>query len=338
MTRNILFTFDYELFLGQRSGTPENCIIKPTQLILSLLKQYNIKHAIFFVDTTYLIKLLDAKEPVYKKHYQTITEQLKEIIGNGHYVYPHIHPHWIDALPVPNKGEWSLKNYSKYRFHNITKEEQSNLFDRSINLLHSIIDPVFPNYEICGYRAGGWCIQPFSDFSLHFKKHNVKYDFSVLKYYSNSSPASYYDFSNTPVNEIYRFEDDVIKEVKNGMFTEFSISTLRFSAINNLLNRLFLKYLWKTNNRSIGDGIGISIEESQNPQRKKGREMIAIELLNKIRFNPYILFLEKNNYMHFISHPKMLSKHNLKTFDKFLSYTTKRYVLETDYKKMIPIY
>ncbi|MBK7667512.1 MAG: hypothetical protein IPJ32_09355 [Sphingobacteriaceae bacterium] len=53
-TRNLLFTFDYELFLGKRSGTVENCILKPTDKILELFSKYKVTKAIFFVDTTYL--------------------------------------------------------------------------------------------------------------------------------------------------------------------------------------------------------------------------------------------------------------------------------------------
>ena len=49
--KHLLFTFDYELFLGERSGNVLDSVINPTQDILNLLEEYNIK-AIFFVDTS----------------------------------------------------------------------------------------------------------------------------------------------------------------------------------------------------------------------------------------------------------------------------------------------
>ena len=52
----LLLTFDYELFLGGKSGTVNNCLIKPTDLILKLLKKNNLS-SIFFVDTIYLYRL-----------------------------------------------------------------------------------------------------------------------------------------------------------------------------------------------------------------------------------------------------------------------------------------
>ena len=40
---DIYLTLDYELFFGEQSGTPEHCIIKPTQDLLSILDPLDIK-------------------------------------------------------------------------------------------------------------------------------------------------------------------------------------------------------------------------------------------------------------------------------------------------------
>ena len=55
-TKNLLITFDYELFLGRRSGRPLDCMLEPTKLLLDKLKLYGAK-AVFFVDCTYLCRL-----------------------------------------------------------------------------------------------------------------------------------------------------------------------------------------------------------------------------------------------------------------------------------------
>ena len=54
--KNILLTFDYELFLGKRSGSAQKCMIEPTNELLKILLKNNAK-AIFFIDTTYLDQL-----------------------------------------------------------------------------------------------------------------------------------------------------------------------------------------------------------------------------------------------------------------------------------------
>ena len=48
----LLFTFDYELFLGDKSGSVQDCLITPTDHLISLLNKYEFK-AYFFVDTVY---------------------------------------------------------------------------------------------------------------------------------------------------------------------------------------------------------------------------------------------------------------------------------------------
>jgi len=57
----ILLTFDLELFLGNKIGTVENCIYKPTLEILNILKKYQIP-GIFFVDAGYLLALKEKKK------------------------------------------------------------------------------------------------------------------------------------------------------------------------------------------------------------------------------------------------------------------------------------
>ena len=74
-TKNLLITFDYELFLGRRSGRPLDCILQPTQLLLDKLKLYGAK-AVFFVDATYLCRLKEQG-----KTNPECLEDLKEI-GN----------------------------------------------------------------------------------------------------------------------------------------------------------------------------------------------------------------------------------------------------------------
>ena len=44
----------------------------------------------------------------------------------GHYVFNHIHPHWVDAVYDEQKNEWTLLNDSKYAFESLTEQERDN--------------------------------------------------------------------------------------------------------------------------------------------------------------------------------------------------------------------
>lgn len=154
--KNILFTFDYELFLGERSGNVQECLIEPTQEIIGILKAYKIK-GIFFVDTVYLLRLkeIGARDALAEKDLDLIFSQLRRLIQEGHYLFLHLHPHWLDALYLTDKREWQLADLSKYRFHNLDDDQKHYLFEESIKILQEIIFPVNLDYTISGYRAGG---------------------------------------------------------------------------------------------------------------------------------------------------------------------------------------
>lgn len=73
----LLITFDYELFLGERSGSAQECLISPTDIIMESLKKFDLK-AYFFVDTVYILKLKEEalKHSLAKADLDRITTQL----------------------------------------------------------------------------------------------------------------------------------------------------------------------------------------------------------------------------------------------------------------------
>jgi hypothetical protein len=346
MKKQLLITFDYELFLGSKSGTIDDCLFSPSNLVLEVMEKHNVK-AIFFVDTSYLLTLKKYAN-VYAKcgrDFNLINSHLQTIIRKGHYIFPHIHPHWLDAVYIPETNEWNLNGIDKYRFHSITQEERESLFDGSVALLKEIIQPINPEYKIDTYRAGGWCIQPFEDFLPFYKKHGFKYDFSVLAGFYLFSSVQYFDFSKSPVKSIYNFSTDVVEEDANGEFTEFNLSSVKINRTLRMLHKFWLKTLHRVfDDHSYNRGKGQIAKEYKTDIKSdlkvhniltSSHERISIELLTLPKLNSYLKHFEKNDYVHFISHPKMLIKHHLKTFDKFLTEVLEKYEVETDFKKMV---
>ena len=304
-------------------------MIEPTDRLISVFDTFNLSHAIFFVDTTYLIRLKEQAMSSHdaKEDFEKIAKQLQRLVKKKHYIFPHIHPHWIDAIYDAGKNTWKLSDISRYRFHAIAEPLRQELFDRSISILKEIIEPLDPGYTIDGYRAGGWCIQPFSDFIPHFKKHGIQFDFSVLPGIRNISNAQYYDFENAPSKAIYHFEEDVLIEKQSASFTQIAISVIEIPALYQFLDKLLLKYLWKTGNRSVGDGSGVVATKQDTAQVRTNKEMVSLELLNSVKLSLYKNLLEKKEMVHFISHPKMLSDHNFSCLKKYLKYASTRFEL-----------
>lgn len=328
----ILITFDYELFLGKRSGSVDKCVIEPTQKILDVLSPYKAR-AVFFVDTAWLVRLKEEEvnNPVARKDYDKVVQQLQQMAEAGHYIFNHLHPHWLDAKYHAETNNWELTDTKRYRFAALDKASRDMLFEKTVRLLEEIIQPVVPGYKAEGYRGGGWSIQPFVDFVPYFRRYGIKYDFSVMPGMKSITSAQQYDYTTASNNIPYTFSEDPCKADKGG-FTEYPISTIREPYREKQLNRLLLKYLWIKGDRGFGDGSGIAPQITE--QVTSGKEMVSIELITRVKLPSYLRYLKKYDYMQFISHPKMLPEHNIRIFARFMKRAFSRYDIETDFMKI----
>lgn len=329
--KNILFTFDYELFLGNQSGDIINCLINPINKLQSIFDKFEISKAIFFVDTTYLMALKKCSHSHCISDFNSIIQNVRFLLDKGHYVFPHIHPHWLNAKY--DGLNWSLNNLNLYRFSNCSKSQKDEIWDDSFQILKNI--GVDKYHKIDSFRAGGWSIQPFVDFKPYFLKYGLKYDFTVLPNAKSNTEAHVYDFTKIKSTYIYNFENEIDSPLNDGSFTEIPISF--FNKIDNtsLIKKIYDKCVWHTINRPLGNGKGVVTNINNNSQNF---EMVSIELLNHFNFKNYKDFILENNFMHFISHPKMLSKLNLKLFEKFMIYVKNNdFIIEYDFKKLVSI-
>jgi hypothetical protein len=329
--RNILFTFDYELFLGRKSGSADKCVIEPTDKIIKILSAYGAK-GIFFIDTAWLIRLKEVSVNNHKakNDYKKVADQLQNLLRQGHYVFNHLHPHWINAKYLVDDNQWDLDDQTHYRFSSLSNTARWQLFTQTTQILKEISDPIDPAYKSDGYRAGGWSIQPFSDFMPYFGQFGIKYEFSVMPGAKSITTSQHYDFTKATREEPYTFSSEPTEPAGNG-FTEFPISHIEIGPIIGFCNKVLLKILHWRGIKSSGDGLSVSSRIIDSA--RKG-EMLSIDLLTSVKLPSYLKHLRSHNYMHFISHPKMLTEHNLSTFDKFMKKAFSEFTIESDFRKM----
>lgn len=311
MKKNVVITFDYEVFLGSKTGTVQNCVINPTRLILEILKKNNAK-AIFFVDATWLLFLKEN----FPSDFQLVSEQLKDIIKTGSSVELHLHPQWLYA----NATEYRIafNSLENYKLHSLTNEEILELFNKSIDLLQRI-----SNKKILCFRAGGWCIEPFMRIKDAFEKFDIKYDFSVVPGVSLKEGKAYdYDFTKASKLPFYKFQNDVIEPDDKGLFVEFPISTYKNNPVYRIITKLMLTLKKDT---IFGDGIG-SKEKSTSRTiyqvLRFSKGMLTFDKTSTLIFK-YLLKIHfrKSALLVIVSHPKTISKEGLKN----LSYVVKNY-------------
>lgn len=309
-----IISFDYELFLGEKSGTLLKSLIEPTEIILKIL--HNKANSIFFIDSLYILKL----EEQVRNEFLIVKEQIQKIIKEGHDIGFHFHPQWIDAYRIGE--EWTFNSFNNYSFRNLSNEKLSYYFNTSFNLLCDIAKEIKKDYKILAFRAGGWCIQPFIRIKELFIKNELEIDMSVLPGMKNENLIGGFDFSFiNKMNYFWSFENDPLIEEK-GRFYEVPVTTFRLRKILKSLDYHF----HKRNEKEYGDGKAISVNrhktvhEKIKSQFKKECYSLSLDGLSFDLFKKILGKLRKDNifFVHTVGHPKKLSKSFLLNIEYFI--------------------
>lgn len=310
----IYLTFDYELYFGINSGTPERCLLEPTQLIREATEPFNVKTT-QFTDAGYLLRLQQqsAKYPELQKDYISVSQQLTSMSMAGHELQLHIHSHWEDSHFDGSK--WVI-NTKRYRLHQFNTEEIHEIVRR----YKKAIQELCPQQPITTFRAGGWCLQPFQQIKNALKEAGIRTDSSIFPGGQYSSEEYFYDFRNAPDKCIWRFEDDPLMQNEEGCFTELPITSIR----NNPLFywKLFLLgRILPSRHKPIGDGIPMSAPG----QRKKLLTQTTLQTVSLDGYNAALLNRalreqerKGSKHMVIIGHPKALTRYGASALYNFV--------------------
>lgn len=313
----IFLTYDYELFFGERSGSVEKCMLEPTNELLNLVKEKDV-FLTFFVDVGYLIQA--EKYTELSIELLSVKDQIHRIISLGHDVQLHIHPHWEKALF--KNGAWEMNMNSCYKLSDFQQSESNEIVKKYKSYLENLI-----SRKVSVFRAGGWCIQPFSHLKEVFKETGITIDSTVIPGDYMITNQYAVDFREAPRKSKYRFEDDVCVENSKGSFIEYPISSLRYSPL--FFWRLYiLGRLFSSKHKMIGDGNFLS----QGGRKKRVLRTYTIGHLSSDGYYASKLSsgLEKAINMNHeelvvIGHPKGNTKFSIKALGKFIDANYKKH-------------
>lgn len=310
----IFVTLDYELFFGD-SGTPEKCIIEPTNELIKIADKYNFK-CVFFVDSGYLIKLKEFKKryPKLENDYNLVSNQIKQLSENGHDIQLHIHPHWEDS--IYNNGSWSF-DIKRYRLDAFSEDEIGDIFFRYKRVLEEII-----HKKINTYRAGGWCIQPFEKLKKAFIECDLKIDSTVFYNGKNTTQTQWFDFECAKDLDHWRFSNDPCVEDEKGVFLEIPIASTRVSPLF-YWKFAFIKKIGLEKHKPYGDG-NASPTSNQQLKRlltKSSYSVVSMDGYKASLLNKAFRVYEKDNKKNFviIGHPKAFTDFSLNKLEAFIS-------------------
>jgi hypothetical protein len=320
----ILLTIDYELFLGTKTGSVKNCLIKPLDALTSIGDKFGAKFTLF-VDATYLYALdkYKAQFPDLQKDWEDIRLHLISLEQKGHDIQLHIHPHWFYSSY--NGKEWIIDN-DHYKLSDLTPEDAQTVFSLSKNTLESIIGK-----KTVAFRAGGFSAQPTERLLSLFKGNDIRIDSSVYPGNYYDSPHQKYDYRNCPDKSLYHFNADICKEDASAPFIEIPLSTYRLSPF----------YYWKfvltklsggNLHKRMGDGVSVKTTNDSIISRltkfTDGFATIDGYKINYLMsaFKKYKK--KKSDVFCVLGHSKLATNYSLKKFRDFceLVYTENEFI------------
>jgi hypothetical protein len=309
----IYLTLDYEIYFGEKHGTIEKCMLYPTSELIRIAEKHDVRFS-FFVDAGFILKLNEFRKqfPQLEKEYQAITEQVRYLATTGHDVQLHIHPHWEDSYYT---GEKWIINVSRYKLSDFNETEIADIVYRYKQVLVELT-----NKKIFAFRAGGWCIQPFSKLKKAFVENGITLDSSVFRSGYFESKEYAYNFIAAPDKDIYKFEDDVLIENEAGFFTELPISPIKNSPL--FFWKLFL--LGRKNpylHKPLGDGQAMPAPGYRKKLLTKfTNNPVSVDGYNSHLLTKALKRLNKRKLEHMviIGHPKALSRYSIEKIEAFV--------------------
>lgn len=308
----VFLTLDYELYFGEKYGTVEQCMLQPTRELMKISKATGACMT-FFIDVGFIIRLEEAvkEHPQLQGDLDGIINQITQLVAEGHDCQLHIHPHWEDSFY--DGKQWQIK-VDRYKLADFSDEE----VDRIVREYHGCLSRL-TGKKIDSYRAGGWCLQPFSKVRKPFEVLGIRKDSTVFPGGHFESEHYFYDFRNCPDKSRWTFSDDLVKE-QNGPFLELPISSKKTGPL----------FFWELfgwgrinpkDHKPIGDGYPI-------PTPGARKKMLTKGMLHSVSLDGYfakqlpkaLRQLERSGKedMVVIGHPKACTWYSLKQLKKFI--------------------
>ncbi len=331
MSKQLILSFDYELFFGREVGTIENCLIRPVDALLDATSGHNVK-LVLFVDAGFLVRLKDAADefPSLMDDYRRVSGHLEKLHSLGHDIQLHIHPHWEDSY---YSGSGWVVDTSRYKLHDFSPQEISNIVSRYKQSLTDIVgDNVF------AFRAGGWCIQPFDEISSALHEHEIWLDSTVYFQGVSKDEQRWFDFSQASNQSIWSFDTDPAIQKEGGRFVEIPISSCRVSPFF-YWKMAILKKIGGGQHRSFGDGVAMSYGGGYYLE-KLTQYTSSVASIDGVKASFLSKAYQQNkraggDIFNIIGHPKALSPYSIAQFCKFLDSTPElEFVTFQDFKNL----
>jgi hypothetical protein len=313
---NIVISLDYEVFFGSQADTRRS-LFEPTEALCRLASRHGVP-LVVFADVLWLLRMQELAaggDARLQADAHRAARQLESMARAGHELQLHLHPHWLDCGWSEQGWQMDLR---RYRLHDHDDPTITSLVQCGVHTLRDLSDGA----PVSAFRAGGWCLQPFSRLRQPLLDAGIRIDSTVYSGGRQSGGAHAYDFTRAPALSRWRFDTDPLQPDEHGPFLEVPIASCSVSPL--LYWRMaFARKAGLERHRSLGGG------EPMRPARADlarklllpGSSVVSFDGLKSELLEPALADYRRKGLDDFviIGHPKALTPHALDVLDGFLA-------------------
>lgn len=254
---NIYITFDYELFLGPKTGSVDKCLLEPTRRIMEIGKRNGVCFT-FFVDVLYLLKANEyiGRSEIIKQNYDSVCQQIRDLAKEGHGIQLHLHPQWYYSTYNLAQEDWQL-DFEHYSLDACPIQDVETMVKEGVQKLKELSEK-----PVTAFRAGGYCFPHNLGYADLLYKYGIIMDSSAFMFRKESTPFWNFDYSNIIDYERYRFDESANTAIKNGRFEEYPIASAKMYPCYCIPKRLITGWIYKKKGSVSGDGLGVGERRS----------------------------------------------------------------------------
>jgi len=324
MTLYILYSADYELYLGGNYCDETEVLIDPTNNLLDLFENLKIPLTLF----ADIFSILCYRKYNLLRFPESAEAQLKDAIRRGHDVQSHVHPHWNYTQIIGNTYDVNLDYYLLGNLDTDKEILYSKICDNLLTTriyLQNLLRQVKSDYTCIAFRAGGYGLQPNSDIVIKaLIDSGFVIDSSIVPGLIATTNVNEVDFSIVPKIANYYLDNDIgtVSENNQGIY-EIPIASCTFKIVEIFLyqmKELFASLQNKITQKKSDAGMlkerGYSIQQHEN-QPRQSKYYNFIKSYND-RF--YYLNCSTNDEKMFHCTKRYLSRFDFKNTNIFLSF------------------
>jgi hypothetical protein len=147
----ILYSADYELYLGENFLPETEVLVEPTIALLAACERIRVPLTLF-CDVACIWRYRQEGDDAFP---DAAEAQLRDAVRRGHDVQALLHPQWLHASREDGRWEAPAETFVVGSL-----EDPAPLLARAKAYLEALLQPVEPAYSCIAFRAGHYALQP----------------------------------------------------------------------------------------------------------------------------------------------------------------------------------